>query len=999
MTPRLSEGDRITNRPPLAPKTVLLTGTPSERSTPPHQDRWSSPTSDLDKIIDNLLLNQYVPASVVVNQDLEILQFRGSTGLFLEPSPGKASLNLIKMARPSLVFELRNAVHKVQKSGESVRKSGLEVKIKNKVHYVAIEAIPIDTVGEERLFLIIFEEVEPPVVPTTRSADARNRRIKELESELANLREDMRSIIEEQEASNEELQSANEEIISSNEELQSINEELETSKEEIESTNEELLTINQELQVRNDQLSEAYQFAEDIFGTIREATLVLDADLRVKSANQAFYRLFRISEGETERRLIYELDNRQWDIPELRLMLTDIITSGVQFQGFEMTYKSFDADEKILSLNARRVVRQQSSILLAIDDISEHRRAQRLLAEREAWFHQIADNVPTLIWVTDASGRFTFLNKVWSQFTGRTIEDVQMHGVISSLHPEDRPTYQSSFESGTKAQHGFNAEYRLRGYEGDYRWMLEHAQPVYGPDGQFNGYIGSSADVHMQKEMNQELDWRVQERTQELEKSLDLFQAVINAAPISIVVMKNAYGVDGSIEDFEMLISNAFNTRTIGDRDVIGTRFSESFPTTLSNNVLDRFKHVATTGESADFELWYDGDNMHHWFHFKAYKLDELLVVITEDVTNRRINEVQIQQTAEYLQAVLDSSITSICFLKPVRNEQGEIADFNIAVCNKLFAQNLNLPIQQLFGQSVLKIADKLWHQETLTNLRQVLETNESFYEEWYSPDNAQWMLHTLVKYDDGVVLTGQNITALKTAEERQENLLNELENSNENIQLLTQLRVQIRERGEFLRSTSHDLRGNFGIIQGAASLLDLANSDEERSQMLSMLNRNLRQATQMLTELLDVARLESGQEKRNLATVDVARLVSEIIESARPLANQRGLWLRAEGDESLLVETDPVKLQRIAQNLILNGLTYTQTGGVTVRWEDFTDTWQLTIEDTGDGLPESGHTKSGEGIGLVIVRQLCDLLECQQEVDSSPETGTRFQLSFPKKY
>jgi two-component system CheB/CheR fusion protein len=77
---------------------------------------------DLDKCVDSLLLKKYTPASVVVNQDLDILQFRGSTGLFLEPSPGKASLNLLKMARQGLAFELRTLVHKAGKPGKASKK-------------------------------------------------------------------------------------------------------------------------------------------------------------------------------------------------------------------------------------------------------------------------------------------------------------------------------------------------------------------------------------------------------------------------------------------------------------------------------------------------------------------------------------------------------------------------------------------------------------------------------------------------------------------------------------------------------------------------------------------------------------------------------------------------------------------------------------------------------------------------------------------------------------
>ncbi|HYJ38040.1 MAG TPA: chemotaxis protein CheB, partial [Chitinophagaceae bacterium] len=302
-----------------------------------HQ-RAVDPEFDLEKLVDNTLLTKFTPASVVVNHDLEILQFRGSTGNFLEPSPGKASLNLLKMAKPGLAFELRNAIHKANKSGNPIRKTGLEVKTNGSVRLVTVEVTPLMANGEEKLYLIIFEELPESVKQDLKSVYPKDKVIKQLQDELNTLREDMRSIVEEQEASNEELQSANEEIVSSNEELQSINEELETSKEEIESTNEELMTINTELQVRNEQLAESYEYAEAMFSTIREAVLVLDVELRVKSANRAFYKIFRLKEEDVEGSLIYELGNGLWDIRELRDLLQDILRNNSQFNSIEFEY-------------------------------------------------------------------------------------------------------------------------------------------------------------------------------------------------------------------------------------------------------------------------------------------------------------------------------------------------------------------------------------------------------------------------------------------------------------------------------------------------------------------------------------------------------------------------------------------------------------------------------------------------------------------------------------
>src|SRR5688572_24949884 len=117
----------------------------------------------------------------------------------------------------------------------------------------------------------------------------------------------MRTITEDQEAGNEELMSANEELLSGSEELRSLNEELEISKEELQSTVEELSVANQELAFRNDELNRSHKYSEAIVTTIREPLVVLNKDLRVKSANSSFYKTFHLKEKETEDKLFYEL--------------------------------------------------------------------------------------------------------------------------------------------------------------------------------------------------------------------------------------------------------------------------------------------------------------------------------------------------------------------------------------------------------------------------------------------------------------------------------------------------------------------------------------------------------------------------------------------------------------------------------------------------------------------------------------------------------------------
>ena len=353
----------------------------------------NTPGSDggLHSAIDTLLLSRFAPASVVINHALEILMFRGTTDSYLRHLSGKASLNILKMVPPEIAFELRIAISKAIKTKQAVLKTDIEMKIDPALRMIALEVIPVVVEWDEPLLLILFTEAEQKElfwqqglggknIPTAGSALAKDQRINKLKQELSDARADMQSLAEEQEVFNEELQNANEEVVSSNEELQSVNEELETSKEEIESTNEELITTNQELQTRNDLLSESYDYSEAIINTIHEPLIILDRDLRVKSANKSFYHTFQVTAEETERTRLFDLGNRQWNIPRLRELLEEIIPKNTHFQDFEVTHTFHGVGEKTMLLNARRIVQKTHNerlILLAINDITEHALLQR----------------------------------------------------------------------------------------------------------------------------------------------------------------------------------------------------------------------------------------------------------------------------------------------------------------------------------------------------------------------------------------------------------------------------------------------------------------------------------------------------------------------------------------------------------------------------------------------------------------------------------------------
>jgi two-component system CheB/CheR fusion protein len=240
--------------------------------------------------VSRVLMDRFAPPGVVIDSDMQVVQFRGQTGSFLEPAPGEASLNLLKMAKEGLLYGLRTAIHAARKTKNAVQREGLQVRTDGGWRPVSLEVIPLPATGRMH-YLVLFDDQQAPPEKRKKAAEApapaamkqeKKAQVDFLQRELAASREYLQSIIQELEAANEELQSANEEIVSSNEELQSTNEELDTAKEELQSTNEELNTVNEELHGRNEELSRLNSDLVNLLGSVQIAIVIVSADLRIR---------------------------------------------------------------------------------------------------------------------------------------------------------------------------------------------------------------------------------------------------------------------------------------------------------------------------------------------------------------------------------------------------------------------------------------------------------------------------------------------------------------------------------------------------------------------------------------------------------------------------------------------------------------------------------------------------------------------------------------------
>lgn len=288
-------------------------------------------SDDYKKRADAIMLNAFAPASVIVNSDLQIVQFRGKTDNYLDFPQGEPTFNLLRIAKDGLPLEIRSMLKQATRQKIQVRRDNIEIISNGASRIINLIVNPIHP-GEkknEQLYLVIFEEVSAKNNVTAAPSDSKlrsssdNKKLSLLKNELSVTKDNLQSIIEQLESANEELLSANEEIQSGNEELQSTNEELETAKEELQSTNEELTTVNDELNKRNIEISSVNNDLTNLLRSVNIPIIMVDNNLKIRRYTNVAERLMNLIPGDIGRKITAIKSNV--DVPDLEKLIIEVI--------------------------------------------------------------------------------------------------------------------------------------------------------------------------------------------------------------------------------------------------------------------------------------------------------------------------------------------------------------------------------------------------------------------------------------------------------------------------------------------------------------------------------------------------------------------------------------------------------------------------------------------------------------------------------------------------
>jgi two-component system, chemotaxis family, CheB/CheR fusion protein len=988
---------------------------------------------------DRVSVNQFAPPAVLINADLQILQFRGPTAAYLEPPTGNASFDLLKMARTGLMIPLRSAINKAKKENATARKH-VRIEENGKVRDVNLEVIPLKNL-RERCFLVVFKDADADGATGATSrgkrrsghtssahADrapraAESRRNALLEAELAEMRDYAQSIQEQHEAANEELQASNEEVQSANEELQSINEELETSKEELESANEELTTVNEEMANRHTELNRlhsdlvniqtsahqaivllgrdltirrfsvpaekqlnlmasdvgrpfshvrhslavsdlesfitevidsvraterevqdkdgrwfslqvrpymtpdnrvdgavlvlvdindlkrselaiasAREYAENIIGTMREPLLVLDASLRVESVNRAFYRTFGVSPADTIGKFIYELGNGQWDIPELRALLEEILPQNHTIEDFLVEWGFEHLGRRSMLFNARRMHSAegtQGRIVVAIEDITARKRAE----EAQASLAAIVASSDDAIISKDLTGVITSWNSGAERLFGYSAQEA-VGQPITLLIPPDRFDEEHGIVERIRRGEGVdNFETVRRRKDGTLVDVSVAVSPVRDRAGTVVGASKIARDITERKTVEAAV-----------RDSEERYRTLFDLGPVAVYSCDAA----GVIQKFNRRAAELWGREPApGDTD---QRFCGSF------------KMFRPDGS------------------FMPHEQCPMAEVVAGTVSEVRDGEVHIERPD-------GTRVTVVVNIRPLKNQHGEIA----GAINCFY---------------------------DITERKQIEET-------------------------------------LRDADRRKNEFLAMLAHELRNPLAPILVSIEILRRAKGLEES--DLQSSQRRSDGLATSHDLSDGIDHA---LDVLQRQVSQMVRLVDDLLDAGRISRGKIDLRRERVELSSVVYHVVEAARPISERREQELTVTlPSEPMYVDGDPTRLGQIVGNLLNNACKFTERGGhvwLTVKREGesgadhaegasvrFAPQVVISVRDTGIGIAADQlehvfdmftqvdtsleRSLTGLGIGLTLVKTLTEMHGGTVEVHSAGAgQGSEFVVRLP---
>ncbi len=761
-------------------------------------------------------------------------------------------------------------------------------------------------------------------------------------------------------------------------------------------------------------LADALEYAENIINAVREPLIVLDQNLRVVTVSRSFYDFFKVNPEETMGQLIYDLGNKQWDIPKLRELLETILPEKATFDNYEVEHDFDIIGRRTMLLNARRIPRPPEKpkvILLAIEDITRRRRKD----DSDLTLAAIVNTSTDGIIGKDIEGYIISWNKAAENIYSYT-ENEMLGKNISLLAP---PGYKKEMISQfKKLQAGElikNYETKCVRKDGVVIDISLTLSPIKDKLGNICGVSAIMHDITEQKKVKQLSEYS---------------ESIINTVREPLIVLDQNLRVVTVGRSF-------YDFFKVNPEETVGQLIYD-----LGNKQWDIPKLRELLEDILPKKVSFDNYEVEHNFSTigrrimllnarqiqRASGKERIILLAIEDITERREIENGLEKTRKELEVIKKSADEASEFAESVINTVREPLisldqDLRVVTVSRSFYDFFKVNPEETVGQLIYDLGNKQWDIPKLRELlEEILPQKVSFdnyeVEHNFSTIGRRIMLLNARQIQRALGKERIILLAIEDITERRE-IENGLEKAHEELKdLATELKRTALVKSEFLANMSHELRTPLNSINGFSEVLydeTFGPLNEKQKKYVNNVLTSGKHLLLLINQILDMAKVEAGKMNLVLSSLPMKSLLNEISLLVADMVSKKKIEMLLEIAEDLPnIEADELKVKEIMYNLISNAVKFTpESGKIGMRAKKADSEIEIMVWDTGVGIaPENmkkifegffrvdtpySRVTEGTGLGLPLSKKLVELHGGKLTVESEGlNKGTSIKFTLP---
>src|SRR5664280_128129 len=818
--------------------------------------------------------------------------------------------------------------------------------------------------------------------------------------------------------------------------------------------NDLMSNYRKELEVTKISADEAREYAESIINTVREPLIALDQDLRVVAVSRSFYDFFKVNPEETVGQLIYDLGNKQWDIPKLRELLEDILPKKVSFDNYEVEHNFSTIGRRIMLLNARQIKRasgKERIILLAIEDITERRDIEiglektrkeleviKKSADEASDFAESVINTvreplisldQNLRVVTVSRSFYDFFKVKPEETVGQLIYDLgNKQWDIPKLREllEDILPKKVSFDN-YEVEHNFSTIGR--------RIMLLNARQIQRVSGKERIILLAIEDITERKEIEAGLEKTRKELEvikKSADESLEYAESIINTVREPLISLNQDLRVVTASRSF-------YEVFKVNHEETVGQLIYD-----LGNKQWDIPKLRELLETILPQKATFDNYEVEHDFATigrrtmllnarqiqRGSEKERIILLAIEDITERKDIEAGLERTRKELEVIKQSADESLEYAESIINTVREPLivldqELRVVTASRSFYEVFKVNHEETVGQLIYDLGNKQWD---IPKLRELLETilpQKATFDNYevehdFSTIGRRTMLLNARQIKRVWGKERIILLAIEDITERRE-IENGLEKAHEELKdLATELKRTALVKSEFLANMSHELRTPLNSINGFSEVLydeTFGPLNEKQKKYVNNVLTSGKHLLLLINQILDMAKVEAGKMNLALSSLPMKSLLNEISLLVADMVSKKKIEMSLEIAEDLPnIEADELKVKEIMYNLLSNAVKFTPEGGkigmrASTRKTD--SEIEIMVWDTGVGIaPENmkkifegffrvdtpySRVTEGTGLGLPLSKKLVELHGGKLTVESKGlNCGTLIRFTLP---